>query len=59
MRAHQWRPRPEVVLLDDAFRLYGAQAVGEGTPERLPDRLQRPAHPGQQLNLNNQDQLLN
>jgi hypothetical protein len=59
MRAQQRRPRPEVVLLDDVFRLYGAQAVGEGTPERLPDRLRRPAHPGQQLNLNNQDEPLN
>jgi len=31
----------------------------EGTPERVPDRLRGPAHPGQQLNLNNQAQPLN
>jgi putative transposase len=30
----------------------------EDAPERLPDRLRRPAYPGQQLNLNNQDQQL-
>jgi hypothetical protein len=31
----------------------------ENTPERLPDRLRGPAHPGQQLNLKNKDQPLN